>query len=232
MHEGTLWTRESRFGQWFLSTDVWVKYVLQVAVADLLVLLGPRSGPYSTILDIGCGAGKALPALDAHFKPDRVIALDIDPAMIGFARREAAGCRCEVALKVGPATALDLPDASVDMVFCHQTFHHLRSPDRAAREFHRVLKPGGVLLFSESCSPFIRSLPVRILFRHPMDVQRSAREYLALLRSEGFAFTAENISALSPWWSRPDLGLREWLGLPSSRRRDETLVNVAAFRNH
>ena len=36
------WVRETRFGKWFVSTDIWIQYVLQVAIADFRALLGPR----------------------------------------------------------------------------------------------------------------------------------------------------------------------------------------------
>src|SRR5262249_11804420 len=115
------------------------------------------------------------------------------------------------------------------MIFCHQAFHHLTDPENAAHELHRVLRPGGVLLFAESCAPFIRSLRVRMLFRHPLDVQRTAGEYLGLLRSTGFIFADENVSTAYPWWSRRDLGLLEW-GRLAPRRRRETVLNVVAFK--
>ena len=38
----------------------------------------------------------------------------------------------------------------------------------AVRGFHRVLKPGGMLLLTESCRRYILSWLIRILFRHPM----------------------------------------------------------------
>jgi SAM-dependent methyltransferase len=100
-------------------------------------------------------------------------------------------------------------------------------------ELFRVLKPGGVLLFSESCRPFTCSWRVRLLFRHPLETQKTAHEYLTLLRAGGFAFTSEDVSMPHPWWARPDLGLGEWLGWPRRpfrRCRAETLVNVVAVR--
>ena len=225
------WVRESRLGTWFLTTDIWVQYVLAVAVADLERLLGPRSGPYRAILDVGCGHGKALPLLDAKFKPDVLVGVDLDPAVIERASREGARCRCRVELKVGRATLLEASTASFDMIFCHQTVHHLTDPESAIHEFHRVLKPGGALLFSESCRPFTCSWPVRLLFRHPLETQKSAEEYLSLLGAGGFVFTSDDVSMPYPWWSRPGLGLREWLGWPLPVRRQETLLNVVAFRN-
>jgi SAM-dependent methyltransferase len=225
------WVRESRLGTWFLSTDIWVQYVLAVAVADLQRLLGPRSGRYRAILDVGCGCGKALPLLDAKFKPDVLVGVDLDPTAIQRASVEAARCRCRVELMVGRATMLEASTASFDMIFCHQTVHHVTDPESAIQEFHRVLKPGGVLLLSESCRPFTCSWPVRLLFRHPLGTQKSAEEYLALLRAGGFLFTSDDVSLPYPWWSRPDLGLLEWLRLPLQLRRRETLLNVVAFRS-
>lgn len=224
------WVRDTRFGTWLITTDVWVHYVLRVALLQLIRLLGGRSRSYAAILDAGCGAGKALPILDKVFAPATLVGLDPDPEMIERARAAAARCRRRVELKVGEATALELPDDSLDMIFCHQTFHHIAEPERAAREFYRVLKPGGVLLFAESCAPFIRSLLVRLLFRHPMEAQRSADEYQRLLRSVGFEFTAENVATPYPWWSRPDLGLLEWFGRPVPIQHEVTVLNVAAVK--
>ncbi len=224
------WVRDTRFGAWLISSDFWVRYVLRDALLQLIQLIGERRGRYASILDVGCGSGSALPLLDRRFAPQTLIGIDPDTEMIARASARAARCRCTVELRVGDAASLDLPDCSLDLIFCHQTFHHIRDPDRAAREFHRVLKAGGVLLFSESCAPFIRSLVIRLLFRHPMEAQRLAPEYLTLLRSTGFSFGDENVATPYPWWSRPDLGLRERLGIPAPTRRRDTLLNVAAFK--
>jgi SAM-dependent methyltransferase len=40
---------------------------------------------------------------------------------------------------------LDLPDESVDLIFCRQTFHHLVDQMGAIAEFRRLLRPGGLL---------------------------------------------------------------------------------------
>jgi ubiquinone/menaquinone biosynthesis C-methylase UbiE len=129
----------------------------------------------------------------------------------------------------GDARRLSLADSAVDLVFCHQTLHHVRDQRDLLAELRRVLRPGGVLLLAESCRPFIRSLPVRALFRHPMEVQRSALEYLELLRANGFAFDEKSVAELAPWWSLRDLGLSRRLGRPRPRP-EPTLICVAARR--
>jgi SAM-dependent methyltransferase len=227
---GDDWVRDTRFGAWLVTSDLWSRFVVRIAFGQLLCLLGRRRGRYGAILDVGCGGGAALPLLDRRFAPRHLFGVDTDPRMIARAAKVAARCRCRVELNLGSAAALELPDDSLDMIFCHQTFHHLQDPERAAREFYRVLKPGGVLLFSESCAPFIRSLLVRLLFRHPMRAQHLAEEYLTLLRVTGFRFDGRDVSTPYPWWSRPDLGVLERLGQPVPTRRAETVVNVVAFK--
>jgi len=116
------------------------------------------------------------------------------------------------------------------MVLCHQTLHHIVAQDAALAEFYRVLKPGGVLLLAESAKAFIHSWIIRLLFRHPMHVQRTAEEYVDMVRDAGLDVVPERISLPFLWWSRPDLGMKDWLGLAPAPRRQETLVNIVAFK--
>jgi len=44
---------------------------------------------------------------------------------------------------------IDLPDASVDRVVCFDSFHHVANPERILQEFYRILKPNGLVAFSE-----------------------------------------------------------------------------------
>ena len=138
----------------------------------------------------------------------------------------------QVELAGSDCAALQLPDASVDLLFCHQTFHHLVEQEKALAEFYRVLKPGGYLLFAESTEAYIDTWVIRWLFRHPMQVQKSAAQYLEMIRQQGFEFGERNVSYPYLWWSRSkDFGLLERFGLRRPKpfgEREETLVNVVA----
>jgi hypothetical protein len=57
------------------------------------------------------------------------------------------GARSATALTDGHT--LPLPDASMDRVVCYDVFHHVPNQEETLREFHRVLKPGGIACFSE-----------------------------------------------------------------------------------
>jgi ubiquinone/menaquinone biosynthesis C-methylase UbiE len=137
-------------------------------------------------------------------------------------------CPVPVTLHAAHAERIPLPDASVDMVLCHQTLHHIVDQAAALAEVFRVLKPGGLLLLAESTRAYIHSWIIRLLFRHPMHVQRTADEFVALVRNAGLQVDADRISTPYLWWSRSDLGAREWLGLGLPKDREETLVNLVA----
>jgi len=86
------------------------------------------------------------------------------------------------------------------------------------------------LLFAESTKRYIHSLQIRLLFRHPMDVQKTAEEYIGIIRNAGFDLPDERISLPFLWWSRPDCGFLEWIGFPVPNKREETLVNAVAIK--
>lgn len=223
------WVHETRFGVWFQGTGWWYRFVLADALRELTRLVGPYDR-FDRILDVGCGTGRSLPLLEAYFYPEKLLGIDIDPRLVADSAKAAQRCACRVEVRVGDATRLDLPDGSMDMVLCHQTMHHLARQEAAVEEFFRVLAPGGVLLFAESCRSFVYSLWVRALFRHPMEVQKTSDEYQALLRGAGFVFAPENVSTPYPAWARPSLGLFELLGRPVPETRRFPVLNVAAFR--
>jgi ubiquinone/menaquinone biosynthesis C-methylase UbiE len=223
---------ETRIGFRFLGSQTWETHVIRVALRDLERLIPGRKPREPVVLDAGCGQGKSFRPLYDHFAPKRLIAIDYEPQCISLAAGEAARQRLAVDVRRGDLAALEMPDASVDIVFCHQTFHHLTRQEDALAEFYRVLKPGGLLLFAESTRAYIESWIIRLLFRHPMDVQRSAGEYMHMLRAQGFRFGPENLSFPYLWWSRSDLGALEFFGLPVAQhgQREETLINLVATK--
>lgn len=224
------WVKESSFGVWFLSTDTWVNRVLKIAMDDLETLMIDKLDSYPVILDVGCGPGHSLLMLDQRFHPEKIIGLDVDPNVSERSAENAAACKCDVQFVVNDAASIELPNESVDMILCHQTFHHIVDQTGTANEFYRVLKPGGVLLFAESCRKFIFSLPIKMLFRHPMDVQKTDTEYLQVLKNSGFLINPDSVSRPYTWWSRPDLGLFEKLGKKPPVDKEETIVNAVAYR--
>jgi ubiquinone/menaquinone biosynthesis C-methylase UbiE len=228
------YVEETRIGFHFLRSHTWQHHVLRVAINDLKRLIGEPLPQGGSLLDAGCGQGKSFRLLHEAFQPTRVMGLDADPHSIDLSRAEAEREGIKAELFTADCAQIPLPDASVDIVFCHQTFHHLVEQELALAEFWRVLKPGGLLLFAESTKAYIDTWVIRWFFRHPMEVQKTAEEYLEMLRRQGFTFGAENVSYPYLWWSRSkDFGLMERWGLrapPPPGQREETLVNAAAWK--
>lgn len=226
------YVEETRFGLWFLRSRIWQHYVLRAAINDLCNLFSEALPVSPVLLDAGCGQGKSFPLLRQAFAPSRLIGIDADPQSLAQSAAEAACQGMEVELIGSDCASLKLPDASIDLLFCHQTFHHLVEQEQALAEFYRVLKPGGYLLFAESTEAYIDTWVIRWLFRHPMHVQKSAAQYLQMIRRQGFEFSAQNVSYPYLWWSRAkDFGLLEHLGVCKPKpfgQREETLVNVVA----
>jgi len=235
VHRPAAFVPETAFGTWFLRTYTWEHHVLRVALEDLKRLMTHPCPEAPVILDVGCGHGLSFRLLGEAFQPQRIIGVDMHHESLTKAQSAAHGLGFPVELIAGDCRTLSCASESIDIIFCHQTFHHLVHQEASLAEFNRVLKPGGTLLFAESTDAYIRSWVIRLLFRHPMQVQKSAEGYLDMIRDYGFSFSTQNVSLPYLWWSRArDFGLLERFGLlqpPPPGKRRETLVNVAAVKN-
>ncbi|HWP94908.1 MAG TPA: malonyl-ACP O-methyltransferase BioC [Gammaproteobacteria bacterium] len=107
-----------------------------------LVKLGPQR-----VLDAGCGTGHGAASLARRWRGTRVTALDLAPAMLREARRHRPWFR-PVDFVCGTVEALPFADASFDLLFCNLVVQWCNDLDAVFREFRRVLRPHGLLLFS------------------------------------------------------------------------------------
>jgi ubiquinone/menaquinone biosynthesis C-methylase UbiE len=119
--------------------------------------LSRTGSSYTAIVDVGCGWGFSFKLLDERFKPQHLVGIDVDSRMLAAARAEAERHGLSVEFQKTTGSRLMIPDQSMDMVFCLQTFHRIIDQEKALRGFHRVLKPEGLLLFAESTTKFINS---------------------------------------------------------------------------
>ena len=100
------------------------------------------------LLDIACGRGAVLVAAAAR-GIGGLTGIDVSPTMIDLAREDLRGAGvAEVDLRVMDAEHLDFPDARFDVLTAAFALFFLPDPARAAAEFRRVLRPGGVLAVS------------------------------------------------------------------------------------
>ncbi|HUO95773.1 MAG TPA: class I SAM-dependent methyltransferase [Steroidobacteraceae bacterium] len=220
---------ESRFGNWFQRSDIWREYVVDEAIAELAALLPAGSVPFRALLDAGCGEGAAFAAALGTFAPRTMTAVDIDRGSVEAAARHAAQLGGRIEVRRADARRLPYATGTFDLVLCHQLLHHTTEPGAVLAELARVAAPGGWLLVAESCRAFLAWWPVRLLFRHPPRAQQTAEEYVALIEAAGFSVGTAGVSTPTPFWSVPDIGLRERLGLPA-RAGEPRQVRIAAQR--
>lgn len=107
-----------------------------------------------TILDVGCGNGRYLGALQGRRHRGLVCGADLSIGMLHSAQ-SAAG---DDPLLVGDAQALPFADAAFDAVLAMHMLYHV--PDRAVAiaELRRVLRPGGVALVVTNSESHLREL--------------------------------------------------------------------------
>jgi len=99
------------------------------------------------ILEIGCGVGRVGSVLAPRCK--HWIGADISGNMIAHARERMAAHPNVTLVELSTVGLTEIPDASVDLVYCTVVFMHLYEWDRwqYVKEAFRVLRPGGRCYF-------------------------------------------------------------------------------------
>lgn len=100
------------------------------------------------VLEVGMGSGLNLPFYDAA-RVEFVWGLEPSAGMRARAARRVADAGVPVHWLDLPSEEIPLEDDSVDTVLLTYTLCTIPDWQRALEEMRRVLKPGGVLLFSE-----------------------------------------------------------------------------------
>jgi SAM-dependent methyltransferase len=121
--------------------------------ADLeaMVAAGNLQGT-ERVLDVATGAGHT--AIAFARQAAEVTAFDLTAAMLATAQKLAAEQGVtNITFVAGDAEHLPFDDNSFDLVTCRYAAHHFPHPAQAAREWARVLKPGGRLLLVDIVSP-------------------------------------------------------------------------------
>jgi ubiquinone/menaquinone biosynthesis C-methylase UbiE len=136
-----------------------------------------------TVLEIGCGNGRYLAALQARGHRGVVVGGDLSEGMLRTARPAFGG-----PLLVADAQALPISTASADVVLAMHMLYHVPDRARGLAEIRRVLRPGGTALVLTNSEVHFRELDELLTACARSAVEAShvrSRASLTRFKSEG-----------------------------------------------
>ncbi|MDP9188213.1 MAG: methyltransferase domain-containing protein [Actinomycetota bacterium] len=189
-----------------------------------------KFGPFRDGLEIGAGTGYFTLNLLQTGMIAEATATDISPGMLETLEANAERLGLKVTTRVTEAETLPFDDAGFDLVFGHAVLHHIPDLATAFAEFHRVLRPGGAVVFCGEPSrygdmiaagPKRAALVIAPLWRRAIGA--SGRDYSADEADvDGHALEKEvDVHAFSPGELR---GVVEGAGFTGVRVKGEELL--------
>jgi len=121
------------------------------------VLSGFKDAPGSCI-EIGCGHGAGALLINTYLKPERLVCIDIDPAMIERAKKYISRpprwanktASLNISFLCCDARQLTFTNQSFDTAILFGVLNSIRQWQQVIFEISRILKPGGILSFKEA----------------------------------------------------------------------------------
>jgi len=176
-------TREA-YDQWAATYDSSPNPQIVLEFPEVLALLAPVAG--ETVLDAACGTGRYSVAIAE--RGAQVVGLDFSAEMLALARRRMPATEFHAA---DLSKALPFVSRSFDAVLCAQALKHIADLNFTMREFARVLRPGGRVVFSVTHPSMVwdnyemREHPGFLLNEHADIIHHQLDDYLAAVENAG-----------------------------------------------
>ena len=140
----------------------------------------------ASLIDIGCGSGGFLCAVQKCFPDIQLKALDLSEEMVRETQDRLGPSAVAI---VGDSERMPLESEQYEIVTCNMSIHHYPHAQDAVNEMYRILKPGGTLLLNDmDCASPIRALANWAFPRLPGgDVKMyTRREITQMIQEAGF----------------------------------------------
>lgn len=150
------WEREKE-KEWKRNADFWIKIIrenldpFRLKVTNKAILEPLKEEKNLKILDAGCGEGYLCRILAK--KGHRVFGIDFCPKLIMAAEELERKKSLGIKYFVSGFRKTSFPSSFFDVILSHQSINEIKNPERAFKEFSRILKRGGrlILLFLHPC---------------------------------------------------------------------------------
>ena len=110
--------------------------------------------PFERGLSLGCGEGRLERDVLAKGICREMVGLDLSPEAVARASESARAESCsEVEYRLGDMNRLELEENSFDIIFFHQSLHHVEALELCLTSVARALRPGGLLYLDEYIGP-------------------------------------------------------------------------------
>ena len=193
--------------EWALEETYWWFVGRRSMLEQLLRRFARRGG---LALDVGCGSGRNFEILAPY--ADCVLGLDRSLTALGLAAAHGLPTAC------ADGQAIPVASASLDLVSALDVLEHLDEDQLALQEFHRVLRPGGLLLLTVPAYRFLWSEHDEALMHRRryvaselhMKLTRGGSTLSSELTLSSSCFSRYSFTASFAAWY-PRIRLRPWL---------------------
>jgi MPBQ/MSBQ methyltransferase len=183
----------------------------QARLTERVIGLVPLHAGQS-VLDVACGFGGTLAAIDARLEGMALTGLNIDVRQLDLCRGAVKRPGNSLALVTADACALPFPDATFDHLFCVEAMFHFPSRQTFMAEAARVLRPGGMLVVTD------------ILLRRPVPGAPGADAIAATIRRDYGPWP-------EPWIGAETIhGIAHRTGLLTVRNEDWSGATLPSYR--
>lgn len=131
--------------------DLVVRFTTRESTVKRALVEAACDGRVDTVVDVGCGTGTLAILIKQRLSGARVIGVDMDEQMLGYAQRKAEKAGTTIEFVRANATNLPLADNVADRVVSSLFFHHLQPQQKrqALSQAFRILSPGGQLYVAD-----------------------------------------------------------------------------------
>jgi sarcosine/dimethylglycine N-methyltransferase len=208
-------------------------HVMGLEATDRLArFAGIESG--TNILDAGSGLGGPSRYLASTYGC-RVVGVDLSPSFVAVAQllAQRTGLNVLVSYQAGDLLALPFPDSGFDVVWTQHVVMNIPDRERVYREFRRVLRPGGKLVFYDALATDAKPelhFPVPWAESNGTSFLFTQDETSSVLATAGFTISAWNdvtTEALNWMGQQRPLAQGLSLGIVMGPRFGEMAANLA-----
>lgn len=187
---------KKKWDKWSSSLDSegWKYKFLRQSQQEVILLLELRED--ICFLDAGCGTGWAVGQVSKALNGKGTLyGVDLSEKMIEKAK-ENFGENKNIHFIKANAESIPLEDNFFDIIICTNSFHYYLHPDKALKEFHRLLKIGGKLYILD---PTADSLFLKIidklakLLEHAHVKMYSTGEFKQLYNEAGLKYSGTKV---------------------------------------